>query len=98
MIPLNPSTHSQAETNGSCTLFKQLGFCVCSLNPKKQESSTSVVFAQQNQLVSHRGDACVSLLVVSSAMGLDSSLNLILRQDAELRKAIDLNYHVLNCS
>lgn len=71
---------------------------MCSLNPKKQESGTSVVFVQQNQLVSHREDACVSLLGVSSAMGLDSSQNLIFRQGAELRKAIDLNYHVLNCS
>lgn len=54
-----PLTHFQAETNGSCTLFllsKQLGFCVCVLNLKKEEKSeASVVFVQQKQLVSDWG-------------------------------------------
>lgn len=54
-----PLTHFQAETNGSCTLvllFKQPGFCVCILNLKKEEKSeASVIFVQQNQLVSDRG-------------------------------------------
>lgn len=82
-------------------LFKQLGFCACVLNLKEEEKSeASVIFLQQNQLVSDWGDAHALTASCAQCHGfrLLPVFNIVLRQGTMVRKAIDLNYHVFSCS
>lgn len=87
-----PLAHFQAETNGNCTLFllfKQLGFCVCILNLKKEEKSeASVVFVQQKQLVSDWGDAHALTASCVQCRGfiLLPVFNIVLGQGAMVRR------------